>query len=53
MGQNGGGGGGGGAPKKKGGAFKWLAIGCLIVLLAGGGCIVGLYMIGTGAGTAL
>ncbi len=39
--------------KKKGGAVKWLAIGCVVVLLVGGGCVVGGYLLLRGLGSEL
>jgi len=40
-----------GAPQKKSGALKWVGIGCLLLVLAGGGCFVGCIMIARGAMT--
>ncbi len=45
---------GGPEQQKKGGSgLKWLAIGCVVVLLVGGGCVVGGYLLLRGLGSEL
>lgn len=39
--------------QKKGGVLKWLAIGCVVLLLVGGGCVVGGYLLLRGLGSEL